>query len=224
MEEKINVRLHGSWASIYSKRVEYALKVKGIPYEYIEEDLKDKSQALLEYNPVHKKVPILVHNGKPLAESLVILEYIDEVWPTHTPRLLPDDPYDRARVLFWANLLTHQLPEIAKKVFFCSGEAQEEALKEMHEKLSLIEHEMVDLIPKDVSYIKKETLGILDLQIVTLFAAHKAQEEVLGKALIDPEKHKLIYNWVNAVKELPFIKETIPPHETLVAALRNWSA
>ena len=94
----------------------------------------------------------------------------------------------------------------------------------MHEKLSLIEHEMVDLIPKDVSYIKKETLGILDLQIVTLFAAHKAQEEVLGKALIDPEKHKLIYNWVNAVKELPFIKETIPPHETLVAALRNWSA
>ena len=109
MEEKINVRLHGSWASIYSKRVEYALKVKGIPYEYIEEDLKDKSQALLEYNPVHKKVPILVHNGKPLAESLVILEYIDEVWPTHTPRLLPDDPYDRARVLFWANLLTHQV-------------------------------------------------------------------------------------------------------------------
>lgn len=104
-----NVRLHGMWASVYSKRVEYALKLKGIPYEYVEEDLMNKSQALVEHNPIHKKVPVFVHNGKSLAESLVILEYIDEAWPTHTPRLLPEDPYERAMVRFWANFLTYQV-------------------------------------------------------------------------------------------------------------------
>lgn len=104
MGEENKVTLHGSWASPYVKRVELALKVKGIPFEYVEEDLRDKSPLLLKYNPIHKKVPVLVHNGKPVSESFVILEYIDETWKNQ-PRLFPQDPYERARVRFWASFI-----------------------------------------------------------------------------------------------------------------------
>ena len=100
--------LFGTWASAFCKRVELALKLKGIPYVYVEEDLTNKSESLLHYNPVHKKVPVLVHNGKPISKSLVILEYIDECW-NNAPKLLPEDPYQRAKVRFWVNYFDHQV-------------------------------------------------------------------------------------------------------------------
>ena len=96
MEEENKVTLHGMWANPYVKRVELALKVKRIPYEYVEEYLMNKIELLLTYNPIHKKVPILVHNGTQICESSVIIEYIDETWKNESPHF-PQDPYQRIK-------------------------------------------------------------------------------------------------------------------------------
>lgn len=102
MGERGHVKVFGMWASPIAIRVEWALKLKGVEYEYVDEDLANKSEDLLRHNPVTKKVPVLVHDGKPLAESLVILEYVDEAWKQGYYPIMPDNPYERARARFWA--------------------------------------------------------------------------------------------------------------------------
>lgn len=102
------VKLFGFWSSPFSRRVEMALKLKGVKYEYFEEDIANfnKSSALLHYNPIHKKVPVLIHNGNPIAESSIILEYIDETWNASYP-LRPLDPYARADSRFWTDFIAN---------------------------------------------------------------------------------------------------------------------
>lgn len=94
------VVLLDTYISMFGMRVRIALAEKGIPYEYREENLRNKSPLLLEMNPVYKKIPVLIHNGKPICESLIIVQYIDEVWKDRP--LLPSDPNQRAQALFWA--------------------------------------------------------------------------------------------------------------------------
>ena len=79
--------------SPFGMRVRLALAAKGIEYQIEEEDsTQSKSSLLLKLDTVHKKIPVLIHNGKPICESLIIVAYIDEVWKDRCP-LLPADPY-----------------------------------------------------------------------------------------------------------------------------------
>ncbi|TVU14268.1 hypothetical protein EJB05_37727, partial [Eragrostis curvula] len=96
------LRLLGLNVSPFAFRARVALNIKGVSYEYMEQDLFNKGELLLSSNPVHNKVPVLIHNGKPICESLVVVQYIDEVWGDAGKPILPVDPYERAISRFWA--------------------------------------------------------------------------------------------------------------------------
>ena len=106
------------WPSMFGMRVRIALAEKGIKYQYKEEDLRHKSELLLKMNPVHKQIPVLIHNGKPVCESLIIVQYIDEVWNDKSP-LLPTDPCQRAHARFWADFVDKKVEKSA--IFFFMG-------------------------------------------------------------------------------------------------------
>ncbi|VVB17711.1 unnamed protein product [Arabis nemorensis] len=214
--------LHGTFASPYSKRVELALKLKSIPYQFVLEDLQNKSQALLRYNPVHKKIPVLVHNGKPISESLIIIEYIDETWP-NGPRLLPQDPYKRAKVRFWASYVQLHLFDVAMRVVKTEGEEQEKALTEVKEKLRVIEKEGLKEIFSDTDgqpTVTNETMSLVDIVMCTLLSPYKAHEEVLGLKIIDPETFPGVYAWISAINQTDVVKELSPPYEQVLEILR----
>jgi maleylpyruvate isomerase len=98
------MRLYNYWRSSCSWRVRIALRLKGLDFEYVPVHLvKDggaqHSEAYRALNPL-RTVPTLefTHEGRVhhLSQSLAILEYLEERYPS--PALLPADPLLRARV------------------------------------------------------------------------------------------------------------------------------
>ncbi|KAK2992730.1 hypothetical protein RJ640_025233 [Escallonia rubra] len=172
--------------SSFGMRVRIALAEKGIRYEYRDEQLlQEKSPLLLQMNPVHKMIPVLIHNGKPICESLVILQYIDEVW-NDKPPFLPSDPYQRSKARFWADFIDKKVYDSGKRVLMNKGEVMEQGKKDMIECLKLLEGELGDQL-----YFGGTTLGFLDIALVP-YCVWFHSYETCGDFSIEAECPKLM--------------------------------
>ncbi|XP_058099938.1 glutathione transferase GST 23-like [Magnolia sinica] len=223
MGKEKGVKLHGMWASSFCMRVELALKLKGIPYEYVEEDLSNKSHLLLRYNPIHKKVPVLVHDGRPISESLLILEYIDDTWKD-SPSLMPLDPYMRARVRFWANFYDQKLVENCRVIWKCKGEEQTQAIKDFIQNLRVLEEGIQKDFSGEKPFFNGKCPGYLDVALGAVWCWNSVLEEITGVKLIDSEKNPFMSAWIDAFCNLGIVKDTLPSLDELVVLatdLRN---
>ncbi|RMG14904.1 MAG: maleylacetoacetate isomerase [Deltaproteobacteria bacterium] len=95
------MKLYGYWRSSCTYRVRIALYHKGIPFETVPVHLVEGGGAQHQapyrsLNPM-RQVPYLeLPDGRGIAQSMAILEYLEETHPT--PPLLPEHPLERARV------------------------------------------------------------------------------------------------------------------------------
>ena len=92
------IRLHGFFRSSTSYRLRIALGLKGLAYDYVPVSLprgEQRDPAYLARDPFGS-VPLLEADGRPRAQSMAQLEWLDEA--CREPRLLPDGIEDRFTV------------------------------------------------------------------------------------------------------------------------------
>ncbi|GLT25019.1 hypothetical protein SLA2020_001750 [Shorea laevis] len=190
------------WSSPFGMRVRIALAEKGLDYELIEEDLSNKSPLLLKMNPVRKQIAVLINKGRPICESLIIVQYIDEVWRHKSP-LLPSDPCARAKARFWADYVDKNIYAIGKLVWGATGEIQEAAKKELIECFKVLEGEL-----GDKPYFGGDSFGIVDVALIPFYSWFYAME-TCGNFSIVAECPKLV-SWAKRCMERESVSKSLP--------------
>ena len=91
------LELYDNGNSVCAQKVRVALAEKGLEWKRHAMTLRGDQfdPAYMKLNP-NGVVPTLMHEGRVITESSVILYYLDEAFPT--PPLMPRDPLERAKV------------------------------------------------------------------------------------------------------------------------------
>ncbi|KAK1662102.1 hypothetical protein QYE76_050261 [Lolium multiflorum] len=209
------LKLLGTWASPFAIRVKFALALKGLSYEYAEEDLASKSDLLLSSNPVHKKIPVLIHNGVPVCESNVIVEYIDEAFAG--PSILSADPYERAIARFWAAYVDDKLLASWVTILF-RGKTEEEksdGKKALFVALETLE-EALAKCSDGQGFFGGDNIGLVDLALGSQLSWLKTAEVMSGEKFIRSDKTPLLAAWMERFSKLDVAKAALPDVDRVV--------
>jgi len=108
---------HGT-TSVCAIKARLALQEKGLKWDGEILDLHRGDQHRAEYLKLNPNgvVPTLVHDGRVIIESTLIIEYLDEAFPER--QLMPSDPYQRAQARLWMKKIDDYLHAACSTVTF----------------------------------------------------------------------------------------------------------
>ncbi|KAI3717355.1 hypothetical protein L1987_68924 [Smallanthus sonchifolius] len=213
MAKKCEMKLLGSVGSPFVTRVKFALKLKSIDYEYVQEDLANKSELLLTSNPGLQKVPVLFHaNEQPMSESLIIIEYLDEILPAVHP-ILPSNPSDRAQSRFLAYYIdTLYCPWMKEFMLTRESERKEELKRLIIEGSMMLEEAFVKL-SKGKAFFGGNEIGFLDVVVGCFLGWIKFFGIIFGFNVIDETRNPRLAQWGKSMWSHEATRSVIPSDE-----------
>jgi glutathione S-transferase len=147
------LKIYGALLSPFVRKVRCVLTEKQVPYELVATNPFDKSTDFLRRSPLGRIPALEDEQGRSLADSSVIVEYLEERFPA--PPVFPSDPYDRARVRWFDEYADGGMaPSLTAKIFFqrvisaklikggCDDGIVQSALKELPTFLGYLEGEL----------------------------------------------------------------------------------
>ena len=164
--------------------------------DVVEIDLSDRPAWLYEKNATGR-VPVLEEAGRPLPESAVIMEFLEERYPE--PALLPPDPADRAfvRLMIFRD---HELTD----PYYAFRRGEEGGREELAAMLQAL-----DIVLGERSFLGGAEFGLADIAYVPWLLRTR---DMLG---IDLDGFPTLAAWLARLEERP----SIAAEAGIVAAL-----
>ena len=111
------LKIYGALLSPFVRKVRCVLTEKQVQYELVATNPFDKSTDFLRRSPLGRIPALEDEQGRSLADSSVIVEYLEERFPA--PPVFPTDPFDRARVRWFDEYADGGMaPSLTAKIFF----------------------------------------------------------------------------------------------------------
>jgi len=96
------MKLIGSPASPYARKVRVVMAEKKLDYQYVIEDVWAPETSITQSNPLGKVPCLVMEGGEAVFDSRVIVEYLDTLSPVG--KLIPAQGRERAEVKTWEAL------------------------------------------------------------------------------------------------------------------------
>jgi glutathione S-transferase len=203
-------KLLGAFGSPFVRKAYVALTEKGISFEHEQVIPFGVSPEYRKISPLGK-IPAYQDGDKTLADSSVIIAYLEKIHPL--PALYPSDPYDYARALWFEEFGDGGLaPVLGTKVFFPKVIAprffkQEPNLAEIQKVVDTEIPPLFDYLEGEIGdkeYLVGNKFSIADIGVATIFVNY-----AYAGYGVDAKRWPKLAAYINRILSRPSFKGVI---------------
>ncbi|XP_037015414.2 glutathione S-transferase omega-1 [Artibeus jamaicensis] len=198
------IRVYSMRFCPFAQRTRLVLEAKGIKYEVVNINLKNKPEWFFKKNPFGL-VPVLENSqGQLIYESPITCEYLDEVYPGK--KLLPENPYEKARQKMVFELFS-KVPSLIGSFIRSENKKDCSGLKEeLRKEFSKLEEVLTN---KKTTFFGGNSLSMIDYLLWPWFERLEALE--LNECVDHTPKLKL---WMAAMRKDPTVSALLTDVKT----------
>ncbi|PVU95907.1 hypothetical protein BB559_002568 [Furculomyces boomerangus] len=211
--------LYTSKTCPFAHRTVICLAETGVDYETIYINLRDKPEWYPLINPASKVPAMRLTSGDILVESLIISEYLSELYPQ--AGLMPEDPFDKYRIRIFIENFSANL-QTSPYVLLRNGDndSKHAKLNELVNKLHQLNKLLMESSPEGPFFLG-EKFTLADIAtfpfIERLFMAAK----LLGMSIENISGLERFYQWSDAIRNRPSYKSTVASYDELAASYKR---
>jgi len=199
MNDGARLELFSARICPYAHRTRLVLMEKGLEFELVEVDFKNKPQRFLDVS-LHGKVPAIVHNGVEVYESAVINEYLEEVFPE--PAFMPSEPAMRAQVRIWVDYCNNRFLDDYYAALKNKDPSQAKHLQErVAEHFHFLENFSLARLSDSGPYWLGADVSLLDFAYFPFFERLPAWEHYRGIGI--PQDCERLWRWHETMSKRP---------------------
>ncbi|CAD0200898.1 unnamed protein product [Chrysodeixis includens] len=183
----------------FAQRTILALNAKDIDYEVVNIDLVDKPEWLASKSAFTKVPALEIAEGVSIYESLVTVEYLDEVYPQRP--LLPKDPVQKAKDKI---IVEASMPLFSTfiKLVKAPEAVTDEVIAAFFKASDFIQNELKD---RGTKFLDGDQPGFADYMIWPWFERLITMDDERIK--MDEQKYKLLLAYVQDMLQDPVVSE-----------------